>query len=319
MRGLENLNKRLKYYGNTAEERFQTDKLRTLRKALLYSYQAATAVLQDGREFRCLINSNKLKSDYDAKVISIPYEDICLNSPKNGKTSEGMVPIGMKSGDVFKWKETNTYWIVCLEHYEEDAYFRAEIYRCDGEVEIGQNKYRAYIRGPVETTIQWNLKKNVVWNDLNYSLILYITKNEETLNYFHRFTKVKINGKTWEVKVVDPYSAADGILEVCLGEWYTNEFENEEEKEDIPDYDENSIFIEGTTNVRPYEKYIYKIHNIDNGKWEIDNNKKAKILRSDPKEVEIDIISGKSGEFNLIYLIDNNIKASFKIKIKSLI
>ena len=77
---LDNLNIRLNYMGGKkAEDRMITDKLRTLKKALLYSYQAATAVLEDGREFRCLINPDKLKNDYDNKILSIPYYDICLN------------------------------------------------------------------------------------------------------------------------------------------------------------------------------------------------------------------------------------------------
>ena len=65
-------------------------KVRTLKKALLYSYQAETAILSDGREFRCLINPDKNKPDYDNKIISIPFQDICLNKKQIGKkTFEG--------------------------------------------------------------------------------------------------------------------------------------------------------------------------------------------------------------------------------------
>jgi hypothetical protein len=48
---------------------------------LLYSYQAATAVRADGREFRCLINPDKNKPAYDNKILSVPYWDHCLNFP----------------------------------------------------------------------------------------------------------------------------------------------------------------------------------------------------------------------------------------------
>lgn len=65
------------------------DKLRSLKKALLYSYQAATAILSDGREFRCLINPDKNKPAYDNKMLSIPFKDICLNAARAGKTTEG--------------------------------------------------------------------------------------------------------------------------------------------------------------------------------------------------------------------------------------
>ena len=79
MSGLENLQKRLQYRGGNQEGRMIKDKLQTLKKALIYSYQGATIELADGREFRCLINPDKLKNDYDNKIISIPYKDICLN------------------------------------------------------------------------------------------------------------------------------------------------------------------------------------------------------------------------------------------------
>lgn len=65
--------------GNSQIERMNKDKLRSLKKALLYSYQAATAILSDGREFRCLINPNKLSLDLDNKILSIPFIDCPLN------------------------------------------------------------------------------------------------------------------------------------------------------------------------------------------------------------------------------------------------
>ena len=101
MSGLDNLNKRLQYQGGNQEGRFIKDKLKSLKKALLYSYQAETAILEDKREFRCLINPDKLKPEYDNKIISIPYRDICLNKVKIGTTSQGEEEIGLKPGDVF--------------------------------------------------------------------------------------------------------------------------------------------------------------------------------------------------------------------------
>ena len=72
MSELDNLSIRLRYAGGgKADDRMQKDKLRTLKKALLYSYQAETIVLEDGREFRALINPDKLKNDYDNKILSI--------------------------------------------------------------------------------------------------------------------------------------------------------------------------------------------------------------------------------------------------------
>jgi hypothetical protein len=44
----------------------------------------------------------------------------------------------------------------------------------------------------METSIPWNQKNETEWNDMNYSLVIYITKNEDTINFFHRFSKLKI-------------------------------------------------------------------------------------------------------------------------------
>lgn len=332
MSGLDNLRTRLEYRGGiTAEGRFQKDKLESLRKALLYSYQAETAVI-NGKMFRCLLNTDKQKADYDCKILSIPYEDICLGEyneetaevtfkAPEGKTTKGMIPTNIKTGEVFLWKETNTHWIVTLQFLEEDSYFRGEVYKCEEEpVEINGKKYHVYIRGPVETTIQWNQKSNISWNNINYSLIMYITKNEDTLDYFHRFKQVKIGENMWEVKTVDPYSA-DGIIEVCLGEWYNNEFSEEsEQKPTEPDKETNeqpSLRIDGPNVVHPFDIVEYTIIGFNEGQWSISNNKKANFIKSEGNVVTIEIITGKSGKFDLTYTSEDQ-SVTLPIEIKSL-
>lgn len=321
MSGLDDLKTRLRYQGGNAEGRMISDKLRSLKRALLYSYQAETAKLEDGREFRCLINEDKLKEDYDNKIISIPYKDICLNKTRTGKTSEGEEVIGIKPGDVFEWVETGTYWLVYLEYLEEKAYFMGEIRRCEEEVEINEHKYHVYIRGPVETTIPWNQKKGDVWNDINYSLILYITKNDETLDYFHRFTQIEIDGRMWEVKAVNPFSA-EGIIEIALGEWYNNSIEKEVKEQEKnkpikPEPDEDDIYIEGPTEVKPYDICNYKIVNGHGGRWSI-ASRLATIVDSNPESARVEIISSKSGSFTIEYIIDEYEHFTLPIVIKSL-
>ena len=219
MSGLENLNKRLNYRGGNQEGRMQQRKLETLKKALIYSYQAATAKLSDGREFRCLINPDKLKENYDDKIISIPFKDICLNAERVGKTSEGQVEIGMKAGDVFEWKETGTHWLVYLQRLEEDAYFRAEIRRCQYEVQVGEDTYKVYVRGPGGADISWHTKQTgISWNDLNYDAVMYITRDEKTMEAFKRFDIIEIAGKPWEVQMVDRLTT-EGIITINLKEY----------------------------------------------------------------------------------------------------
>lgn len=315
---LDTLNQRLTYKGGgDQEKRFQKDKLYSLRKALLYSYQAATAILPDSREFRCLINDNKLTTDYDEKILSIPYRDICLNEEQSSTTLDGLTNTNVEVGQVFEWKETSTYWLIYNQYLEEDAYFRADIIRCNAEAEMDNDYYWIYMRGPTETELVWNQKNSIVWNDINYSFIIYITKNEETLDYFHRFTKIKIDGKNWEVKVVNPWYG-DGIIKVCLGEWYNNEMEDVQIEQTEDDIDTSNIYIDGTQFVQPYDIINYTIqNNEEEGSWEV-SSIAAKIISSNSSIVSLEILSSKSGEFDLNYLINDEIVATLHITINSL-
>ena len=311
---LELLNKRLQYQGGNQEQRFINDKLRGLKRALLYSYQAATATLSDGKEFRCLINPDKNKPAYDNKILSIPYKDICLNAPRVGKTSEGEIDIDIKPGDVFIWKETNTHWLVYLEYLEEDAYFRSEIRRCDQEVKIEDNSYWVYIRGPVETSIEWTQKAGIEWNTLNYSLVMYITADETTNNYFERFKTIKIldprynKEKTWQVVGVDPYYG-DGIIQVFLDEYFENSIadavaaENSAETGEENPVDETTAYINGPTEVQQYSKAYYEIHNAEEGHWYLKWKDEEQDLKSSLKIIPLNISIGELGTFTLIYRI----------------
>lgn len=323
MGGLDTLRARLSYVGGSrGSTRMEVDKLRTLQKALLYSYQSETAVLADGREFRCLINPSKLKVDYDEKIISIPFKDICLNAAKVGKTSEGLQSINMKAGDIFQWKENGTYWIVYLQRLEESAYFRATIKRCQYEIDINGKKHKVYIRGPVETTIDWQTKQGIYWNNLNYTLVLTVAKTEETEAFFHRFAKIKFQGKPWEVQAIDNIST-EGIIDVYLKEHYSNEIEDaylQEQEEKIPEVTpptETDIHIEGESVVYPFDIKEYTIKNASDGKWMLEGNK-ARIVSQTEGKVVIEITSGRSGAINLLYKRENEDDIVLPITIQSL-
>jgi hypothetical protein len=336
MSGLENLRTRLDYLGGSSgESRFQRDKERSLKKSLFASYQAETAILADGREFKCLINSDKTKADYDCKIISIPYRDICLGRvdedgneiPQNpdDKTTQRIETIGMKCGDVFKWKETDTYWLVFLEMLEEDAYFRAQIYKCEEEITVNDINYHIYIRGPLETSIQWNQKEGLAWNDLNYSLVIYITKDENTEKFFHRFKQIKIGGRNWEVQAYNDYTA-DNIIEVFLDEYYENELndyyeEKEQQKEDAlkqhQPQNENEPYIRGDQVVYPYSTHEYSICNMSGGEWSVDKPNKVKINPVSGNHITVDFVTGKSGNITLSYTAYYN-TVSLPIEIKSI-
>ena len=87
--------------GSLQQDRMIADKRRSLKRALWYSYQGANVrkqVLNDKADIvRALINPNKLKQDYDDKIISIFYD------------------YDYKCGDIFEWVGTNAYWLIYLQ------------------------------------------------------------------------------------------------------------------------------------------------------------------------------------------------------------
>ena len=319
MSGLKNLRARLCYRGGNQEERMRKDKLNALRKALQYSYQAETAILSDGREFRCLINPNKLSMELDDKMLSIPFEDVCLNIDSN----KHIETVGVKTGDVITWKQNGTHWLIYMQYLQEDAYFRGLMRQCDEEAEIEINgkkrKYWVYLKGPSEKTINWQKTNSFVFNKLNYTLEMYISSNEETNEFFQRFKKLTIKGKPWEVQAVDRWTT-DGILAVYLKEDYTNEYAEaqveDSQPEQHPVLEQGSPRIIGASKVYPFDIRTYTVENIADGSWSLSNNR-AKILTQNASSVEIEITTGKSGDVSLIYTTKND-KIVFNITIESL-
>ena len=311
----ETLNIRLNYCGGKkADNRMVNDKLRTFKKALLYSYQAETAILEDGREFRCLINPDKLKNDYDNKIISIPFYDVCLNKEFTGQpTSAVEEPIDMKVGDIFMWKETETYWLVYLKHLEEEAYFRAEIRQCSSIVAIGEKEYRAYIRGPVETKIKWNIK-DLVWNSLNYSKIAYVKEDEHT-SALARHDVVLVDGLPFEIQAINKDTASDGIMILYLLEDYKNTIEDELEKIE-ESKQESSLEIQGDSEIYPFDIKTYKA-NTEGGSWSISDPKRVKILSQNSSTLTVEVTTGRSGQVDIIYTV-NGEEYIFPVTIKSL-
>jgi len=85
------------------------------------------------REFRALINPNKVTMELDDKVLSIPFEDIRLDADRIGTTTEGLEPIGVKVGDIIEWKhkDNSTFWLVYDQYLQETAYFRGQMRQCE--------------------------------------------------------------------------------------------------------------------------------------------------------------------------------------------
>lgn len=281
--------------GQPQQDRMIKDKRRSLDKALLYSYQGANVQALGSEDVaRALINPNKLKQDYDDKIISIGFEH------------------NFQPGTVFEWKNTGTKWLVYLQDLTELAYFRGDIRKCSYEIELedGSKTYAA-IRGPVETKIDYIQKHGISVDNPNHSLNILLPKNETTLEYFKRYSKFYLKEDTsicWRVEATDAISMP-GIIEINAVEYYVNEFEDNQEEgivgglvEKVEDPNPAIGEIQGETFIRPKKEYTYTC-STSGANWSYDSKLPIimEVLEGEIPTVKIKWASSYSGQFDLYY------------------
>ena len=305
--------------GFPQQDRMIRDKRRSLDKATIYSYQGALVKKQlydfnpvmDGvREappVRALINPNKLKQDYDDKIISIGFEH------------------EFRTGDIFEWCNTGTYWLIYLQDLTELAYFRGDIRKCSYEIEWDDEdgeRQRTYValRGPVETKIDYIQKHGISVDNPNYSLNLLIPKTTANLKQFKRYKKFYlqdlVDGEDnicWRVEAIDTFSTP-GIIEITAVEYYANEFEDDTNAGKVgalikkpidPNIGTESEFvIIGDTFIKPKKEYTYCIESSLYGQWYLSNDKLPIIKEEFEDELGRNSIrlkwnSSYSGQFDL--------------------
>ena len=116
--------------------------------------------------------------------------------------------------------------------------------------------------------------------------------------------------------------SSDGIIILYLKEWYQNSILKEKSEEDINTeipkaIEEAETMILGPTKVYPYDKKVYTIQNARGGTWIIGSSK-AKILKQDEDTVYVEIVTGRSGNFELKYIRENEEDIVLNINIQSL-
>lgn len=300
MNNLEMMRKRLNYEGGNQEGRMIKDKYNTFKKALSYSYQAVNVCKLGEEDVRkALINPDKNKQDYDDKILSIDYA------------------FGYNPGDIFLWVGTNTYWLVYLRELTEDAYLRAEIRRCKYQLQwINEEKELvntwAYIRGPVETKVNFIQKNGISVDVPNWTLELYVPATEENIAKFKdRYATFMFDGKSWEVQVIDSVSM-EGVLQVIAMEYYTNEtLDNVEEN--IEDYFEivpvlpetgTEYMILGNTFIKPLFSEEYTAE-VPGGEWSVLEPNRPVTLSRNADNLKLTWTSMTSGQFTLQYIVNN--------------
>ena len=313
VQGVSELSKRLyQMGGRTQQERMIRDKRRSLDKAVLYSYQGAFVKKvqklinepfhEDNQPpVRALINPDKVKQDYDDKIISIGYEH------------------NYQPGDVFEWVNTNSYWLIYLQDKTELAYFRGEIRRCRYTIKFKDKNGNecityAAVRGPVETKINYIQKSGISVDRPNFSLNILLPANEENLDYFKRYSKfylIEDNRKIcWRVEAID-WISTPGIIQVNAVEYYSNEFEDDIEngivgglilEEENPNTSRIEGLIEGETFIKPKGVYEYTYTGLTLAAWDINDTEypiEFKII--DDRTVKIRWTAGYSGQFEIKY------------------
>lgn len=283
--------------GFSQQDRMIYDKRESFRSALRHSYQGARIKkIGEEKDVPALINSNKLKLDYDDKMLSV---DFCF---------------GYKVGDIFEWVNTNTRWIIYLQDLTELAYFRGEIRRCSYEIQWKDGdevkKTYAAVRGPTETKIDYVQKHGISIDNPNLSLNFYVPQNEDTLKAFKRYEKFYLGNSAdglmcWRIEAVDTISSP-GIIEVAAVEYYKNETNDDVDSGIVdglvvepvnPNPEEIEKIIVGDTFIKPKVTYTYHFTK-PNPKWDWD---KSLPLDITVREADIDLKwkGAFRGEFEL--------------------
>lgn len=341
--GLHNQRASLVHFGGTSQQaRMIKDKRRSLDRALLYSYQAATVEKVSGEEssnngftpigedpkkvIRALINPNKLKQDYDDKIISVHKEE------------------GFQCGDIFEWMGTNTYWLIYLQDLTELAYFKGDIRKCSYEIEwmdddgIVKSTYAA-ISGPTETRIQFLQKYGNSYDIPNYSLTVYIPKNPDTLKYFKRYSRFYLNNGLdsvcWRIEAVDAFSMPN-VIQFTAVEYYANDAKDNVEdgianmnkivEEQIKENKTKEMnYIDGETFIKPKAKSVYTFRGNARGAsgvWSVDK-KFPVTLKSYTNDKNQQVVEVKwdnmySGQFDLVYTLTDGTVYTKTIVVESL-
>ena len=286
------------------QERMIRDKRKTLSRALLYSYQAALVKKlyddKDTIERRALINPDKIKQDYDEKIISIGFES------------------NFKTGDIFQWLGTNTYWLIYLQDLTELAYFRGNIRRCSYEIaweDENKNYHKTYValRGPVETKINYIQKHEISVDTPNHSLNILLPYNDDNVKLCQRYNKFYLqndpNKTCWRIEATDLYSTP-GIIEINAVEYYSNETADDIDNgivngliqpiQDPNESKENGII--GDTFIKPKVVYEYKYDGIKSGKWTWDKKLPLTVkVNEETNTLKLRWETTYCGQFDLFY------------------
>ncbi len=216
------MKRRINYYGGAAQQdRMIRDRLWTLMRATKHSYQAArfNRYPEYEKEVVGVFNPVTVNQDYDTKMISTPFDS------------------GYKVGDVFRWENTQTLWIIYNQNLTELAYFRGSTRRCNymvrwvnGERELCETPISVIGPSMPDHTRMINGMMAGSFIVPSGNLICLVTDNQKNREYFHDDQTFIILGISYRVTNIDRLSMP-GVIQIHATEYTTNMIEDDVEED----------------------------------------------------------------------------------------
>lgn len=241
-------------------------------RATKHSYQAArfNRYPEYEKEVVGVFNPVTINQDYDTKMISTPFDS------------------GYKVGDVFRWENTQTLWIIYNQNLTELAYFRGSSRRCNymvrwvnGERELCETPISVIGPSMPDHTRMINGMMAGSFIVPSGNLICLVTDNQKNRGYFHDDQTFIILGISYRVTNIDRLSMP-GVIQIHATEYTTNMIEDDVEEDIrnawniqpiIPEH-QSEYGIEGPMSVKPYEEAEFTAI-VKGGTWFIAENREG--------------------------------------------
>lgn len=318
------MKRRINYYGGAAQQdRMIRDRLWTLMRATKHSYQAArfNRYPEYEKEVVGVFNPVTINQDYDTKMISTPFDS------------------GYKVGDVFRWENTQTLWIIYNQNFTELAYFRGSTRRCNymvrwvnGERELCETPISVIGPSMPDHTRMINGMMAGSFIVPSGNLICLVTDNQKNRGYFHDDQTFIILGISYRVTNIDRLSMP-GVIQIHATEYTTNMIEDDVEEDIrnawniqpiIPEH-QSEYGIEGPVSVKPYEEAEFTAI-VKGGTWFIAENREggkrlpAKFVEYDcsQKVVHVYWDAPQRGGYTLLYELPDGTRYERYILVESL-
>lgn len=318
------MKRRINYYGGAAQQdRMIRDRLWTLMRATKHSYQAArfNRYPEYEKEVVGVFNPVTVNQDYDTKMISTPFDS------------------GYKVGDVFRWENTQTLWIIYNQNLTELAYFRGSTRRCNymvrwvnGERELCETPISVIGPSMPDHTRMINGMMAGSFIVPSGNLICLVTDNQKNRGYFHDDQTFIILGISYRVTNIDRLSMP-GVIQIHATEYTANMIEDDVEEDIrnawniqpiIPEH-QSEYGIEGPVSVKPYEEAEFTAI-VKGGTWFIAENREGgkklpvKFVEYDcsQKVVHVYWDAPQRGGYTLLYELPDGTRYERYILVESL-